>query len=185
MYLKSWAHKEGFVFIIIVSRMPCILLKGSQLLSSTGVYVRNTAKNEHGALQIQGGLLCLSLIIQVNDAAMSQLHSMPAGSPVVLLGTCGDELGSMGLLHGGGQMPLLTWGAQTGGKNQTWARHSGWGCGCLSCSSDGWGGRRGWVKNVKCEKHPEGQLPPLILSQQEHPPPVSLDSSTFLGFSGL
>lgn len=99
------------MFIIIVSRMPGILLKGSQLLGSKGVYVRNTAKNKHGALQIQGDLLCLSLIIQVNDAAMSQLHSVPAGSLVVLLATCGAELGSMGLPHGGGQMLLLTWEA--------------------------------------------------------------------------
>lgn len=44
MYLKSWAYKEGFFSIIIASRMQCILPKGSQLSSSKGVYVRNTAE---------------------------------------------------------------------------------------------------------------------------------------------
>lgn len=75
MYLKSLMYKEGFVSAIVGSRMQCILLKGSQLCNFKGVYVRNAAKIKHGNIQIWDGLLCLSLMMQASETAVSQLHT--------------------------------------------------------------------------------------------------------------
>lgn len=116
MYLKSRAHKEGFVSIIIASRMQHILLKGSQLLSSTGVYVRNTAKPNRELYK--SGVVChvSVLLSKLMILPCDSCTPMPAGSPAVLLSTQGAESGSMGLWQAAGQVPLLAWGALTRGE---------------------------------------------------------------------
>lgn len=125
-------------------------------------------KNEHGAIQIQGGSLWPSLIIQVNDAAVSQLHTHAGwfSSSAVL-----HPWSWMGLPEAAGPVPLLAWGGESGAKNRWWGAKGG-----LGHSSDGWRGGRGRVKKVKCEEHWEGQLLPLVPSQQEPlpciPPPL-------------
>lgn len=92
--------------------MQRVLLKGSQLCSSKGVYVRNTAKPKHGAIQQQGSSLWLSLIMQVNDSAVSQLHTHARW----VSGSAG--LHPEGLPKAVGPVPFPAWGGGSRAKTR-------------------------------------------------------------------
>lgn len=176
MCLKSWMYKERFVSAIVGSRMQCILLKGSQLCSFKGVYVRNAAKIKHGNIQIWDGLLCLSLMMQASETAVSQLH------------THARWVSSSAVLNPWSRLSLQRgcprwWGGGSGAKNR--------GCGAkkdlFTAVMAGDVGGEGWER-FGVSSTGKGNSFLLSLPSRSHylhPTPLpSLNSSTQLGFWG-
>lgn len=129
-------------------------------------------QTRHGAIQIEGGLLWLSPIIQVNDAEVSQLHT-PAGwvSSSAVLYPWSWQLW--------GQCPSLP-GEQGGGQKTGSAGKKGVLVTAVEVEQKG--------RRFKNEEHWVGKLLPLAPSLQEPLPcipPASLHSSSQMSFSWL
>ena len=98
--------------------MQCILLKGSQLCSSKGVYVRNTAKTNMELYKTRG--VCYGSVL-LSKLMMLPCHSctfMPSGSPAVLFCIHGADSGTRGAAQGCGASALPCLGRWEWGKNQ-------------------------------------------------------------------
>lgn len=160
--------------------MQRILLKCSQLCSSKGVYVRNTAKTNmelYKSRVVRYGPVLLSKLM------MLPCHSctpMPGGSPAVLFCIRGAGWGCLRLR---GQCPSLPGevrvGQKTGGGGQRGA--------LVTALMAGEAGGEGW-RRLSVRSTGKGNSSLLSLPSRSHfpaSPLPSLDSSTWLSFSGL